>query len=80
MGLEAGPQVLYTEDPIPTPSLKMDMDLNNYKRKYQEDGVECVITNLGKKARGVHEIKEFSKVLANSFKSAVVASQRGWAQ
>lgn len=80
MGLEAGPQVLCTEDPIFTPSLRMDMDLYNYKRKYQEDGADCVITNPGKKARGVHDIKEFSKVLADSFKSVVAASQRHWAQ
>lgn len=71
MGLEASPQVVCNEDPN-----FMGMDLHSYKRKYQEDGREGVITNSGKKAKGVHEIKEFDKVLADSFKSVVATSQR----
>lgn len=59
-------------DPPSTGSMELANNVpNNYKRKFQEDVTHSMILNQGKKARGVHEIKEFSKVLADGFKSAV---------
>ena len=72
--LEPSPQVLRNANTDANTSLMSSIDHSHYKRKHQDDGTNSVNTTPGKKSKGVHEIKKFNKVLADSFKLVVATN------